>query len=290
MLKYSKGRLMKHLIGNTPLVKISDKIYAKLETYNPSGSIKDRMAYYIITKAIARGKLRQGDTIVEATSGNTGIAMSMIGAAMGFPVIIIMPRNMSEERKCQMRIYGAKIIEVGDNAFKDAIALRDEMCANNATYFNPRQFSNPDNIECHFKTTGVEIIKEVLELSAFIAGSGTGGTIMGVNKILKIMKSKAKVIQVQPEESNATHGIQGINDGEDFLLDKSILDGVIYVKTADAIERAKRLAKENGLLVGISAGANVLAAERWVAENNPEHPVVTVLCDRGERYFSCYED
>jgi cysteine synthase len=281
---------MKHLIGNTPLVKISDKIYAKLETYNPSGSIKDRMAYYIITQAIKRGELKQGDTIVEATSGNTGIAMSMLGASLGYPVIIIMPRNMSEERKCMMRVYGAEIIEVGDNAFKDAIALRDEMCAKNATYFNPRQFSNPDNIECHFKTTGIEIIKEMLELSAFIAGSGTGGTIMGVNKVLKLMKSKAKVIQVQPEESNATHGIQGINDGEDFLLDKSILDETIYIKTKDAIARAKRLAKENGLLVGISAGANVLAAERWVAENNPEHPVVTILCDRGERYFSCYED
>jgi len=281
---------MKHLIGNTPLVKISDKIYAKLETYNPSGSIKDRMAYYIITQAIKRGELKQGDTIVEATSGNTGIAMSMLGASLGHPVIIIMPRNMSKERKCMMRVYGAEIIEVGDNAFKDAIALRDEMCAKNATYFNPRQFSNPDNIECHFKTTGIEIIKEMLELSAFIAGSGTGGTIMGVNKILKLMKSKAKVIQAQPEESNATHGIQGINDGEDFLLDKSILDETIYIKTKDAIARAKRLAKENGLLVGISAGANVLAAERWVAENNPEHPVVTILCDRGERYFSCYED
>jgi cysteine synthase A len=281
---------MKHLIGNTPLVKISDKIYAKLETYNPSGSIKDRMAYYIITQAIKRGELKQGDTIVEATSGNTGIAMSMLGASLGHPVIIIMPRNMSKERKCMMRVYGAEIIEVGDNAFKDAIALRDEMCAKNATYFNPRQFSNPDNIECHFKTTGIEIIKEMLELSAFIAGSGTGGTIMGVNKVLKLMKSKAKVIQVQPEESNATHGIQGINDGEDFLLDKSILDETIYIKTKDAIARAKRLAKENGLLVGISAGANVLAAERWVAENNPEHPVVTILCDRGERYFSCYED
>jgi cysteine synthase A len=281
---------MKHLIGNTPLVQISDKIYAKLETYNPSGSIKDRMAYYIITQAIKRGELKQGDTIVEATSGNTGIAMSMLGASLGHPVIIIMPRNMSKERKCMMRVYGAEIIEVGDNAFKDAIALRDEMCAKNATYFNPRQFSNPDNIECHFKTTGIEIIKEMLELSAFIAGSGTGGTIMGVNKILKLMKSKAKVIQVQPEESNATHGIQGINDGEDFLLDKSILDETIYIKTKDAIARAKRLAKENGLLVGISAGANVLAAERWVAENNPEHPVVTILCDRGERYFSCYED
>jgi len=281
---------MKNLIGNTPLVQISDKIYAKLETYNPSGSIKDRMAYYIITQAIKRGELRQGDTIVEATAGSTGIAMSMIGAAMGFPVIIIMPRNMSEERKCQMRVYGAKIIEVGDNAFKDAIALRDEMCANNEHYYNPRQFSNPDNIECHFITTGIEIVKEVPELSAFITGSGTGGTIMGVSRVLKLLESEAKIIQVQPEESNATHGIQGINDGEDFLLDKSILDGVIYVKTADAIKRAKRLAKENGLLVGISAGANVLAAEQWVTENNPEHPVVTILCDRGERYFSCYED
>ena len=238
---------LKNLIGNTPLVKITDKIYAKLETYNPSGSIKDRMAYYIITKAIERGELKQGDTIVEATSGNTGIAMSMIGASLGLSVIIIMPRNMSNERKCMMRTYGAKIIEVGDNAFKDAIDLRNQMCANNALYFNPRQFSNPDNIECHKMTTGLEIIRQCPELSAFIAGSGTGGTIMGVNEMLKITRKDAKIIQVQPEESNATHGIQGINDGEDFLLDKSILDGVIYVKTADAIKRAKRLAKENGL-------------------------------------------
>ena len=281
---------MKNLIGNTPLVKISDKIYAKLETYNPSGSIKDRMAYYIITKAIARGELQKGNTIVEATSGNTGIAMSMIGAAMGFPVIIIMPRNMSEERKCQMRIYGAQIIEVGDNAFKDAIALRDEMCANNLTYFNPRQFSNIHNIHCHFDTTGQEIIKQTNVISAFIAGSGTGGTLMGVSAAFRAKNIKAKIIQVQPEESNATHGIQGINDGEDFLLDKSIVDETIFIKTKEAIARAKRLAKEKGLLVGISAGANVLAAERWVEENNPEYPVVTILCDRGERYFSCYED
>ena len=283
---------MKNLIGNTPLVQISDKIYAKLETYNPSGSIKDRMAYFILTEAIKRGQLKKGDTIVEATSGNTGIAMSMLGASLGFPVIIIMPRNMSEERKCQMRIYGAKIIEVGDNAFKDAIALRDEMCANNHTYFNPRQFSNKDNIYCHYYTTGQEIIRQAKNISAFIAGSGTGGTLMGVNAAFKKTMNHyhTKIIQVQPEESNATHGIQGINDGEDFLLDKSIVSETIFVKTKDAIARAKRLAKENGLLVGISAGANVLAAEQWVAENNPEHPVVTILCDRGERYFSCYED
>ena len=279
-----------NLIGNTPMVKINNKIYAKLETYNPSGSIKDRMAYYILTEAKKTWHLKPNDTIVEATSGNTGIAMSMLGAAMGHPVIIIMPRNMSEERKCMMRTYGAKIIEVGDNAFKDAIELRDKMCNENENYFNPKQFTNPDNIRCHKLTTGNEIIRQCPDLSAFIAGSGTGGTLMGVNQMLKIARKDAKIIQVQPEESNATHGIQGINDGEDFLLDKSIVDDVIYVKTKDAIARAKRLAKEKGLLVGISSGANVLAAERWVEENNPERPVVTILCDRGERYFSCYED
>ncbi len=281
---------MENLIGNTPLVEVADKIYAKLETYNPSGSIKDRMAYFILSWAKQRGELQPGDTIVEATSGNTGIAMSMLGAAMGHSVIIIMPRNMSEERKCMMRVYGAEIIEVGDNAFKDAIALRDEMCAAREDYFNPRQFSNPDNVLCHYNTTGAEIIKQANTISAFIAGSGTGGTLMGVNNALKAKKINAKIIQVQPEESNALHGIQGINDGEDFLLDKTIVDETIFIKTDDAVKRAKKLAKENGLLVGISSGANVLAAEKWVEKNNPERPVVTILCDRGERYFSCYED
>jgi cysteine synthase A len=281
---------LENLIGNTPLVEVADKIYAKLETYNPSGSIKDRMAYFILSWAKQRGELQPGDTIVEATSGNTGIAMSMLGAAMGHSVIIIMPRNMSEERKCMMRVYGAEIIEVGDNAFKDAIALRDEMCAAREDYFNPRQFSNPDNVLCHYNTTGAEIIKQANTISAFIAGSGTGGTLMGVNNALKAKKINAKIIQVQPEESNALHGIQGINDGEDFLLDKTIVDETIFIKTDDAVKRAKKLAKENGLLVGISSGANVLAAEKWVEKNNPERPVVTILCDRGERYFSCYED
>ena len=281
---------MKNLIGNTPLVKIGDKIYAKMETYNPSGSIKDRMAWFILTEAKKRGELKPDDTIVEATSGNTGIAMSMMGAALGHPVIIIMPRNMSNERKCMMRTYGATIIEVGDNAFKAAIELRNLMCSENENFFNPRQFSNLDNITCHKMTTGVEIIRQCPDLSAFIAGSGTGGTLMGVNQMLKIARKNTKIIQVQPEESNATHGIQGINDGEDFLLDKSIVDETIFIKTKEAVARAKRLAKEKGLLVGISSGANILAAEQWVAENNPENPVVTILCDRGERYFSCFED
>ena len=283
---------MQNLIGNTPLVKVADKIYAKLETYNPSGSIKDRMAYFILTHAVKRGELKRGDTIVEATSGNTGIAMSMLGAALGHPVIIIMPRNMSEERKCMMRTYGAEIIEVGDNAFKDAIELRNKMCEENKNYFNPRQFSNLDNILCHKTTTAQEIIKQTTTISAFIAGSGTGGTLMGISEAFRdhLAFYKTKIVQVQPEESNALHGIQGINDGEDFLLNKSIVDETIFIKTKDAIARAKRLVRENGLLVGISSGANVLAAEQWVKDNNPKNPVVTILCDRGERYFSCFED
>ena len=283
---------MQNLIGNTPLVKVADRIYAKLETYNPSGSIKDRMAYFILTHAMRRGELKRGDTIVEATSGNTGIAMSMLGAAMGHPVVIIMPRNMSEERKCMMRTYGAEIIEVGDNAFKDAIELRNKMCEENKNYFNPKQFSNLDNILCHKTTTAQEIIKQTTTISAFIAGSGTGGTLMGISEAFRdhLAFYETKIVQVQPEESNALHGIQGINDGEDFLLNKSIVDETIFIKTKDAIARAKRLVRENGLLVGISSGANVLAAEQWVKNNNPKNPVVTILCDRGERYFSCFED
>jgi len=239
-----------------------------------------------------RGELKRGDTIVEATSGNTGIAMSMLGAAMGHPVIIIMPRNMSEERKCMMRTYGAEIIEVGDNAFKDAIELRNKMCEENKNYFNPKQFSNLDNILCHKTTTAQEIIKQTTTISAFIAGSGTGGTLMGISEAFRdhLAFYETKIVQVQPEESNALHGIQGINDGEDFLLNKSIVDETIFIKTKDAIARAKRLVRENGLLVGISSGANVLAAEQWVKNNNPKNPVVTILCDRGERYFSCFED
>ena len=283
---------MQNLIGNTPLVKVADRIYAKLETYNPSGSIKDRMAYFILTHAMRRGELKRGDTIVEATSGNTGIAMSMLGAAMGHPVVIIMPRNMSEERKCMMRTYGAEIIEVGDNAFKDAIELRNKMCEENKNYFNPKQFSNLDNILCHKTTTAQEIIKQTTTISAFIAGSGTGGTLMGISEAFRdhLAFYETKIVQVQPEESNALHGIQGINDGEDILLNKSIVDETIFIKTKDAIARAKRLVRENGLLVGISSGANVLAAEQWVKNNNPKNPVVTILCDRGERYFSCFED
>lgn len=285
--------MIERVVGDTPLVKLGPSLYAKLETYNPSGSIKDRMALYIIKEAEGRGELEPGDTIVEATSGNTGISMAMIGASRGYEVIIIMPRNMSEERKQMIRAYGAKIIEVGDNAFLDAIELKEKMCAEGGKgFYNPRQFSNPDNIACHVKTTAREILDQLPAYrrpSAIVLGSGTGGTIMGLHKRLVRRFSDLRVVQVCPEEDNLSHGIQGINDGKDFLLDPKIVNEVIKVSTKDAIERAKRLAREDGLLVGISSGANVLASERWAAKRSLNGNIVlTVLCDRGERYLSCY--
>ena len=281
------------LVGNTPIVKISDRLYAKFETFNPSGSVKDRMALYILNKAEKSGALKHGHTIVEATSGNTGIAFSMLGALKGYKVKIIMPRNMSEERKKMMRLYGAEIIEVGDNAFKDAIALRDKLVEENDDYWKPDQFHNPDNIECHEMTTGPEIIRQVfndekMDIDALICGAGTGGTIMGVRKALLKVNPRLTTMLVVPEEDALSHGIQGINDGEDFLADRSLFQGVIEISTHDATERAKELARQNGLLVGISAGANILACERWIEENQPEGAVVTFLCDRGERYMTIY--
>ena len=246
------------------------------------------MASYILQKAEENGDLKKGYTIVEASSGNTGIAFSMLAANKGYGCIIIMPKNMSEERKQMMKMFGAKIIEVGHNAFKNAIRTRDELVHNFGTYWSPMQFSNKYNIECHEKTTAREILAQVPEnISALITGSGTGGTIMGCHNFLSVKYPGMKTVLVKPAESAETHGIQGINDGADFLCDMSKIDSVIEITTKEAKERSCRLAKEDGLLVGISSGANISAAEKWVKNNNPSGVVITFLCDRGERYLSC---
>ena len=282
------------LVGNTPLIKLGDKLYAKFETYNPSGSIKDRIGYYILKKAEERGDLQPGDTIVEATSGNTGIAVSMFGAHYGYKVMIIMPCNMSEERKQMMRMFGAEVIEVEAGDFDRAIAMRDHICKQDG-HFNFNQFHNLDNIGCHFETTGVEILEQTkgMEIAAFLDGTGTGGTLMGVGDRLKEDHPDVKVLAIEPAESPVMsggepglHGIQGIGDGSKFLVDLDKVDEVLLVKTDDAIKRMKQL-HQRGLLVGISSGANVLASERWIEKNNPDGIVVTILCDRGERYLSC---
>jgi cysteine synthase A len=283
------------MIGNTPLIAIDDegRIWAKLETHNRTGSVKDRMIDYICDLAVADGKIEPGTTkIVEATSGNTGIALASYAAMMNCPCEIIMPCNMSNERKQMMTAFGASIIETGPNEFKKAIEIRDEKLSSESGYFSPLQFSNPLNVECHRTTTAPEILKNVIDArclkwDAFVHGSGTGGTMMGIKQYIDKQGLKVKCVLTQPEEDNASHGIQGINDGADFLLDKSLMDEFIYVKTEDAIARMKRFWKENGILVGISSGANILAAEKYIELHDPDGIVVTILCDRGERYLNC---
>jgi cysteine synthase len=283
-------------VGKTPLLKISERIYAKFEGQNPSGSIKDRMASYIINDAEKNGLIKKGDTIIEATSGNSGIAFAFLASERGYKCIIVMPSNMSEERKQMLRLYGAELIEVEDGKFDDAIALRDRMAKENG-YFNPNQFHNPLNIQAHYEGTGVEILHQHTDkIAAFLDGTGTGGTLMGTSRLLKMYHPWMKVVAVEPAESPVMsggqpglHGIQGIGDGSKFMVDLKEVDDIIIVSTEEAKERAKRLAKEQGLFVGISSGANILASERLL-EKYPdiEGNIITILCDRGERYLSCF--
>ncbi len=282
-------------VGKTPLVKISDRIYAKLEGQNPSGSIKDRMATYIINDAEEKGFIKKGDTIIEATSGNSGIAFAFLGAERGYKVKIVMPCNMSNERKQMLKLYGAELIEVEAGDFDKAIRIRDEMAVDKG-YFNPMQFSNPLNIEAHYHGTGVEILHQHPEkIAAFVAGTGTGGTLMGTTRMLKLYHPGMKTVAVDPAESPVMsggqpglHGIQGIGDGSKFLVNLDEVDDIIIIKTEEAKERERRLSKENGLFAGISSGANILACEKLL-EKYPaiEGNIITVLADRGERYLSC---
>jgi cysteine synthase A len=275
------------VIGNTPLVKISERLYGKLETTNPSGSVKDRLVSYIVEDALRANIISSETKLIEATSGNTGISLAMIGADLNLPVTIIMPSDMSEERRQMMRTYGAEIIDVAPGDFEAAISLKRAMMLEDKYFWSPNQFSNTDNIECHFLTTAHEIHKQAGPgWSAFVHGAGTGGTIMGVKKYIDTFSLGVKTCLVVPAEEN--HGIQGIGDGQDFLVNRSLLDDVYAIATRDAVNRAMQLAKETGLLVGISAGANILASERWIEKNDPEGVVITMLCDRGERYMSVY--
>lgn len=283
---------IRRLVGNTPLIKITDKIYAKFECYNPSGSIKDRMVSFIVRRDLLYGKINNDTVLCEATSGNTGISLSMISANIGNPCVIFMPKNMSEERKEMMRAYGTKIIEAPENDFKGAMAMRDAFLRAHNNSWSPMQFTNELNIVCHEKETAPEIHKQVIDLgkrwSAFIHGSGTGGTIEGMRRYFKKSNMQVRTCMVAPIEEN--HGIQGISDGADFLAPKENMDKIIPISTESAIERAKQFNRETGLFVGISSGANILASERWIRDNSTSGIVVTVLCDRGERYLSIYKN
>lgn len=290
-------------IGNTPLIRLRHvsnetgcEIYAKAEFLNPGGSIKDRIARHIIREAEKRGELKLDSTVMEVTSGNTGIALAMVGAMRGYKVTIILPKTVSKERRQMIESFGAELRLLDEiNDIQSAIADLEKFAEGNDEIFLPRQFANPDNIEAHRLTTGVEILRQVNKpIDAFVMGVGTGGTVMGVGRALREHGSKARIVAVEPDESavlsgdkRGTHGIQGLADG--FIPDivnTDELDQVIRIKTADAVKRAHELSREEGLLVGISSGANVIAATQVAKEMGPGHIIVTVLPDRGERYLS----
>jgi cysteine synthase A len=290
------------LIGNTPLVRInrlidSEAIVAgKLEFYNPASSVKDRIGVSIIDAAEAAGALKPGGTIVEATSGNTGIALAMVGAARGYNVVLTMPETMSKERRALLRAYGAELILTeGALGMKGAVAKSEEVAAERGGIL-AKQFANEANPEIHRKTTAEEIWKDTDgQVDIVIAGIGTGGTITGVGQVLKSRKPGVQIIAVEPEESPILNGgqpgphkIQGI--GANFvpeILDRDVYDEVIDINAETAVEWAKRAAKEEGLLVGISSGAALAAANQVATRpENAGKTIVVIIPSFGERYLS----
>lgn len=281
-------------IGKTNLVQlenISKNIYVKVEKSNPAGSIKDRAAYQMIMGAIERGELKEGMKIVEPTSGNTGIGLALIGRTLGFPVVLTMPSSMSIERVKLIKAYGAEVILIKEGGMARSVEKAKELVENGA-YYMPNQFDNQDNALAHYKTTGPEIYNDLKDINGFVAGFGTGGTVTGVGRYLKKQDKNIKIWAMEPYESpllsqgkSGSHKIQGI--GANFIpkvLDVDLLDEVITVKSDDAIDMARRLSKEEGLLVGISSGANVVAALKMQEKLGGN--IVTVLPDTGERYLS----
>jgi cysteine synthase A len=296
------------LVGNTPMLALHYRhqgrpgtIYAKCEHYNLTGSLKDRMALYILQKAYELGQIQPGDTIVEATSGNTGIAFAAIGRALGHPVRIIMPDWLSRERIDIIRSLGAEVtlISKAQGGFLGSIRLSEDMAAADERVFLTRQFENCYNAEAHARTTGPEIAGQLASVgrtpTAFVAGVGTGGTVMGTGHYLRAHFPEVRIHPLEPAESPTlttghkvgSHRIQGISD--EFIpaivqLDE--LDAVVQASDGDAILVAQQLARQLGLAVGISSGANVIGAIRLAAELGPQATVVTLLCDSNKKYLS----
>jgi cysteine synthase A len=291
------------LIGNTPLVRLdrirpagAAEILGKMESLNPAGSVKDRIALAMIEEAESRGVLKPGDTIVEPTSGNTGIGLAMVAAVKGYKLILTMPDDMSSERRKLLQRYGAQLLLTpAIEGMTGAVFTAEELVQKNPGYFMPQQFNNPANPEVHRRTTAQEILRDTDgRLDAFVAGIGTGGTITGVGEVLRQRLPGVHIVAVEPARSPVLgggkaglHGIQGI--GASFVpgvLNREIYDELIAVRDEDAFETAKRLSRIEGLLVGISAGANVFASLQLAKRLGEGKRVVTVLPDTGERYLS----
>jgi cysteine synthase A len=292
------------LIGNTPLLKLSRvtvengaEVWAKLEGYNPGGSVKDRPALAMIEDAEKKGKLNKGMTIVEPTSGNTGIGLAMVAAVKGYRVILTMPESMSIERRKLLQAYGAELVLTpAAQGMKGATTKADEILASGKEYFKPDQFGNPANPQVHRKTTAKEILAQMgaKKIDAFVAGVGTGGTITGVGEVFRKKFKNMTIVAVEPASSPllsggqpGPHTIQGI--GANFvpvILNTKIYNEVMTVTNEDAADIARRLAREEGLLVGVSSGAACWAALRVAARLGKGRRVVTVFPDVGERYLT----
>lgn len=294
------------LIGDTPLVRLnrvvpedSAEVYVKLEYQNPGASVKDRIAISMIETAEQEGKLKPGDTIIEPTSGNTGIGLAMVAAAKGYKAILVMPETMSIERRNLLRAYGAQLVLTpGPEGMKGAIKRAEELQAENPGYFMPQQFKNQANVKVHRETTGPEIVEAIRshdgQLDAFISGIGTGGTITGAGEVLKQSFPNIKIYAVEPNASPVLsggkpgpHKIQGIGAGFiPDILNTEIYDGVITVENEDAFETSRKVAKEEGILGGISSGAAIFAALKVAKELGKGKRVVAVVPSNGERYLS----
>jgi len=288
------------LIGNTPLVSLKGttglNIYAKAEFLNPGGSIKDRIAKNMVEQAEKNGLLKPGMTIVEPTSGNTGIGLSLVGVRKGYRVIIVMPENMSEERKKIIRSLGAELVLTpAELSVGGTVAKAEELVKELGNCYMPQQFENPDNPDIHYQTTARELYEQLDgKIDIFVSGLGSGGTLQGISKYLKEKNPNIKIVAVEPKNVSALlghepglHSIQGIGDGFiPAVLDTELIDDIIEVTDEDAIETTRTLAKVQGLLCGTSSGANVWAAKEIVKKYGEDKVVATVLPDRIERYFS----
>ena len=286
------------MIGNTPMIKLNNignsNIYVKLEKYNPAGSIKDRAVYYMVENLEKNGLLKKGDVLVEATSGNTGIALSMIGSLKGYKVIIVMPETMSVERRTLMKAYGAKLILTdGSLGMKGSIEKMNKLLSENSNYISLKQFDNEYNPLAHYETTGVEIYNQVKDIDIFVCGVGTGGTISGVGKYLKEQNPNIKVVAVEPEGSpvisknkKGSHKIQGIGAG--FIpknYNENVVDEVMTITDEESYKGVRIMAQKEGILVGISSGANIYAALK-LCEMYPDKKIVTVAPDGIDKYMS----
>lgn len=297
------SRKVTDLIGETPVVKLSRvvptgaaDVYVKLEWMNPGGSVKDRIALAMVEDAERAGTLQPGGVIVEPTSGNTGIGLAMVAAAKGYRAVLVMPDTMSHERRSLLRAYGADLVLTpGVEGMRGAIAKAEEIAKTDPKYYMPGQFDNPSNVRVHVETTGPEIVAQMGgQLDAFVSAVGTGGTITGIGTVLRKHIPGCRIVAVEPKGSPVLsggtagpHKIQGIGAGFiPSILDVSLLDQIVTVDNEETFDMARRVAKEEGLLVGISSGAAILAAIQVAVQLGHGHKVLTISASNGERYLS----